>query len=310
MNEQKAYRWEYDQEAQGFDPAGIGFSVGIYQWLPKASGDGLKKSKTVRVKGYVSEPERVYQRAKALCHKLNAAHVRADEPPPWLQKEYSVPRPSGMVQRRLWDDLTGSQVRSIRLRVMKEHLLPQGFVKGNDGTYVRDRQDQIHLIDFQPAMFGHEYTVNLGFHYTFIPGFFQHRQLRASEFHLLDCVVSQRIGRFVADGRDVWFAYGDDRDALKAKFVQNASDCLAIFERFARRWADPQWWISRSRSMRPWEETLNGHDLDLFRACIAAHLGQESIAEARLQRLIKNAKRDHDREFYRRLLRKVRRKNR
>ena len=48
------------------------FSVGIFQWLPKASGKGLKKSAViVRVKGYISEPEKVYQKAKEICLQLD-----------------------------------------------------------------------------------------------------------------------------------------------------------------------------------------------------------------------------------------------
>jgi hypothetical protein len=48
------------------------FSVGIFQWLPKSSGKGLKKSAViVRVKGYISEPEKVYQKAKDICTQLD-----------------------------------------------------------------------------------------------------------------------------------------------------------------------------------------------------------------------------------------------
>ena len=49
------------------------FSVGIFQWVPKANGKGLKKSAVkVRVKGYVSQPEKVYEAAKRICAELDA----------------------------------------------------------------------------------------------------------------------------------------------------------------------------------------------------------------------------------------------
>lgn len=49
------------------------FSVGIFQWLPKSGGKGLKKSAVIiRVKGYVSKPEAVYARASEFCGKLDA----------------------------------------------------------------------------------------------------------------------------------------------------------------------------------------------------------------------------------------------
>jgi hypothetical protein len=49
------------------------FSLGIFQWLPKAGGKGLKRGKVVqRVKGQTSEPEPAYERARAIVVELNA----------------------------------------------------------------------------------------------------------------------------------------------------------------------------------------------------------------------------------------------
>ena len=48
------------------------FSVGIFQWIPKSSGVGLKKSAVVtRIKGYTSNPEDVYKRAEEACDRLD-----------------------------------------------------------------------------------------------------------------------------------------------------------------------------------------------------------------------------------------------
>ena len=48
------------------------FSVGIFQWLPKASGKGLKKSAVkFRIKGSSNNPEKVYSQAKIICDKMN-----------------------------------------------------------------------------------------------------------------------------------------------------------------------------------------------------------------------------------------------
>lgn len=44
------------------------FSVGIFRWLPKASGKGLKKSKVIyRVRGKVDNAELMYARAREVC---------------------------------------------------------------------------------------------------------------------------------------------------------------------------------------------------------------------------------------------------
>ena len=48
------------------------FSVGIFRWLPKASGKGLKKSAVMyRVKGDPSNLEPVYKRAKEICEEFD-----------------------------------------------------------------------------------------------------------------------------------------------------------------------------------------------------------------------------------------------
>jgi len=148
-------QWDFDRQ-RAEDASGLEFttfSVGVFQWLPARRG--LKKSRTIRILGYVTDPERVFEKAEELCRKLNAEKVDSASPPAWLQKQYSVPRPEDLVIERVHNDLTGSQVRSIRLAVMKRVLLPEGFVKGEGGTYVRQQNDQIHLIDFQAAQYGH-----------------------------------------------------------------------------------------------------------------------------------------------------------
>ena len=48
------------------------FSVGIFQWLPKASGKGLKKSAVkFRIKGSVSESDKVYRTANVFCSQMD-----------------------------------------------------------------------------------------------------------------------------------------------------------------------------------------------------------------------------------------------
>ena len=52
------------------------FSVGIFQWLPKASGKGLKKSAVkFRVKGNVSDAKKVYVIAKMHCLLMNDGKI-------------------------------------------------------------------------------------------------------------------------------------------------------------------------------------------------------------------------------------------
>lgn len=59
------------------DPNGVAypqasFSVGIFQWLLKISGKGLKKSAVkYRVRGSISNYQLVYKRAEEICNELD-----------------------------------------------------------------------------------------------------------------------------------------------------------------------------------------------------------------------------------------------
>jgi hypothetical protein len=48
------------------------FSVGIFQWLPKASGNGLKKSVVkFRIKGNTGDSKKVYKIAEHWCKMMD-----------------------------------------------------------------------------------------------------------------------------------------------------------------------------------------------------------------------------------------------
>lgn len=50
------------------------FTLGIFQWLPKKSGTGLKRGKVQkRVKGYISYPKEAYEKARAIVAEKNFA---------------------------------------------------------------------------------------------------------------------------------------------------------------------------------------------------------------------------------------------
>lgn len=46
----------------------ITFSVGVFQWIPKKNSAELKRSRSLkRIRGYSSQPEKVYDEANRLC---------------------------------------------------------------------------------------------------------------------------------------------------------------------------------------------------------------------------------------------------
>ena len=48
------------------------FSVGIFQWIPKSSGKGLKKSAVkFRVSGPSSEKDVVFRKARQICDDMD-----------------------------------------------------------------------------------------------------------------------------------------------------------------------------------------------------------------------------------------------
>lgn len=52
------------------------FSVGIFQWLPKASGKGVKRSAVkYRVRGNIDNADAVFARALEVCTQLDAGQV-------------------------------------------------------------------------------------------------------------------------------------------------------------------------------------------------------------------------------------------
>ena len=150
------------------------------------------------------------------------------------------------------------------------------------------------MIDFQGALFGGKYTVNLGFHYSFAPGFFRGKQLQAGQVQLLDCAFRARIGDFIPGGLDVWFPYGNDRERLRATFNENAALCLATFERFSRKWQEPEQWLAkislagkyRSTSTKPWDL----HYPLLLAACVAKKAGKSALAANYLKQFILEAR--------------------
>lgn len=62
-----------------FGSASATLSVGIFQWVYKADGRGLKKSKAVyRIKGPESKWQEINERAKYLCEQWNWAKFDLD----------------------------------------------------------------------------------------------------------------------------------------------------------------------------------------------------------------------------------------
>lgn len=280
MSEPSAFSWSFDRNP--WDSRGARtFSVGIYQWLPKSSGKGVKKSKTIRVMGYCANPTAVYALAKNLCRRLNSEGVRIDQPPKWLQKQYSLPRPATVPPRYDETRLLGKHARELRRKIEHEILVPGGFAKCPNGTYSRKSGDQIHLINFQGSKYGNGYFVNLGFHYAFIPGFSlsnRHELYSPKRFTLLDCALRTRLR--TSNNQNDLYEYGIDRAVLLDTLRQNAKDCLAIFDECSKVWQSPQTFLDNAEDTGGWLPGGNHRwliDGFFWFAAIARHLGADEF---------------------------------
>ena len=69
IKEPKLGDWDYDGYCVPGHEYSVGrltFSVGIFRWVARASGKGIKRGKVMqRIRGYTSNPQEVYDRAEA-----------------------------------------------------------------------------------------------------------------------------------------------------------------------------------------------------------------------------------------------------
>src|SRR4051812_13632233 len=119
-------------------------------------------------------------------------------------------------------DITGAQMARVRKRIAKEVLLPAGFDQ-NGTMYVREQGIQRIGIDYQASQFGGQYTINICFHYNFLPCFFRPEVTDFRQMHLLDFWLDGRLDRFI-NYKEGWWPYGETTEVaaetLRAVFHQ------------------------------------------------------------------------------------------
>ena len=70
----KPYEWDFDGACAPGNAHGRyeTFTLGIFQWIPKASGKGLKRGKVIRrVEGRTDSPDEVFARAQTIVDQMN-----------------------------------------------------------------------------------------------------------------------------------------------------------------------------------------------------------------------------------------------
>lgn len=303
VGEPETYLWDFDRSAWDSKSGASTFSVGIYQWLPTTSGKGLKKSKTIRVLGYVAEPERAYAKAQEVCDRLNREDARFEALPNWVQKQYSVPKPAGFAPPAR-NTLSAAEARKIRNRVVKQRLLPAGFIQSHASTFVRRVGEIVQAINFQTMTWGPQFTVNLGLHYTFTPPVgSEFRRIPWTTLDYVKCSMRARVGHFLPEKRDTWFPFGNDSEELVRTYRYCIEESVRALDHYTGIIENPAALLpgGHCNSFPPF---LIGHPTVFF-ATIEMRLNQLDDAERRLQEPLDPSIEGHYRPLHRRLLKDI-----
>ena len=174
MNSPVAYRWDYEQNPRDGDGDAITFSVGVFQWLPKTSGAGLKKSKSIRVKGYVAEHERVYRKAEQLCPRRWACFHSM-----WLDW-----RTITLLQQQASSQFAATNTRKQCSAAFKPAFKDAEFKKYST-TWNRFNPDTIEAFNIECSQWSERYYFNVGIYIRSLGN-----KTRVLEY---DCHVRDRI---------------------------------------------------------------------------------------------------------------------
>jgi len=121
--------------------------------------------------------------------------------------------------------------------VMGRLLKPIGFdCRGS--IYIRQSGLQVHGIDFQSGKHGNgEFTINLCFHYSFIPSCATFEAKDPLHFKLIDFGLRDRLGMLVKK-EDVWFTTNTPQKELMDQMEGVANSCISVFKNCESSWGE------------------------------------------------------------------------
>ncbi|MCM8543427.1 MAG: hypothetical protein NE328_24370 [Lentisphaeraceae bacterium] len=241
MADDKIFQWTYEQSQ--FDSTGdqfSTFSIGIFQWLPKASGKGLKKSKTIRVKGYVIEAQKAYKKADEVCQRLNKEKVKFENKPSWVKNQFSVPRPALIPSKaEIKKDspyINASQFRSVRKRVMKNILEPLGYDVTSSVIAKFKNESILLIIEFQAALKSSNYIINLGLHYTNVES---NAAIMPTRTGILDFACDYIFNKRIQDNNN-WFNYTESKKEAEIQLISQLKLSLQNLDQLIKAYPTAQ----------------------------------------------------------------------
>ena len=206
--------------------------------------------------------------------------MRLNAKPPWLQKSYSIAKPPGVVEPRPSTELTAAQARVIRNRVARPLVRGAGYQQTHASTFGRRRDEMVQLMHFQTSTWGPKFTVNLGWHPTYVPvGSGLPKRTRWSDLEEHQCTLRGRIGFFLSRELDAWWPFGSDPESFAGTVAEVTVRALAILDQYGEAFGQ---WCERpaGRLALPPQVVVN-HPRKL-RVCIDLRHGRLGDAASRL----------------------------
>ncbi len=203
MPDPKPYIWQFDRRPWGTKADVATFSVGVYQWLPKTSGKGLKRSNAIRVAGYVAESAAVYAKADELCARLNKENVRVGAFPDWVQKQYSVPCPTAARKVTVRDRVT-----QFAREILEPELKRFGFRRSGRKLWRNDAK-VCQVVDLTLSQWGTatagRFYINMGVFWHEVEEILKNPSRRKMPPPEYQCTYRMDLGGATPEGRQkIW----------------------------------------------------------------------------------------------------------
>ena len=114
--------------------------------------------------------------------------------------------------------------------------------------YARIQGDQVHGISFQ--WYREEYTINVAFHYAFLPSFnevLDDKELHAplQKFRIIDCLFNARLARFKSPITDSWTVVDEDDARTTRALIERVRAAIQVLDKYASLFGRPEDFLSQ-----------------------------------------------------------------
>jgi hypothetical protein len=171
-----------------------------------------------------------------------------------------------------------------------EVLLPLGFTAIGGTAFTRQSGKQLHFVGLQYGGFSRGFTFNLGCHFQGVPSMSDFQPVGKEHLDDLDCGLRIRVGRYIGEGRDIWWTANNSE--LPAALAQASWAIGRAFDDCMKKWGTDGVLILRShvknragvirlsRLLFEWMLPKRDFERYAFVALLAHHHGDDELAMA------------------------------